>query len=79
MKVYDGIRAWSIILYRGKPYIVLRFTTLTNRSMRIEYVRIARWNYSINASYILSIDFDDLKEIDIRYNDIEECEVLLSW
>lgn len=79
MKVRDGIRAWSIILYQGKPYIVLNFTCLANRDMRVDFVKIAEWDYSIDVQHILNLDFDDLKQVQERYSSIEECEVLLSW
>ena len=79
MKVRDGIRAWSIILYRGKPYIILNFTCLANRDMRVDFVKIAEWNYLIDVQHILNLDFDDLNEVRERYSSIEECEVLLSW
>lgn len=79
MKVRDGIRAWSIILYQGKPYIVLNFTCLLNRDMRVDFVKIAKWDYLIDVQDILNLNFDDLDEVRERYNSIEECEVLLSW
>jgi len=57
MKVRDGIRAWSIILYRGKPYIILQFDFLHNLDMRVDFATIAEWYYMIDVQHILNTDF----------------------
>ena len=79
MKVKDGIRAWSIILYDGKPHIILRFNSIDNLDRNIVTVEIAEWKYSIDAFTIRNISFKELYPEKVLYDNIKDSKVLLSW
>lgn len=79
MPTFDEVRprAWSIIMWKGVPHIILSY--IHKRPRR---ARIAPWEYSISEHSIrqyMVIESYALEPTVVFLGRLSDCEVLLSW
>lgn len=76
VKESGGLRAYSIIRYKGAPHIILSY--IHERPRR---VRIAPWRYGVHE-YRIREHYRDIyeeKSFVVFVERMAECEVLLAW